>query len=89
MSYSLGKLQNSNNFKKMEKAKLKSTTSRAVVAHSFNLSTREAEAGGSLWVWGQPGLQELVPGQLGLLNRETLSRKTKKSTTKLKYSNFI
>ena len=34
-----------------------------MVAHAFNPSTREAEAGGSLWVWGQPGLQELVPGQ--------------------------
>jgi hypothetical protein len=47
-----------------------------VVAHAFNPSTREAEAGGFLssrpawstkWVPGQPGL-----------HRETLSRKTKK-----------
>jgi hypothetical protein len=27
------------------------------MAHTFNPSTWEAEAGGSLWVWGQPGLQ--------------------------------
>ena len=27
------------------------------MAQAFNPSTREAEAGGSLWVWGQPGLQ--------------------------------
>ena len=31
--------------------------------HAFNPSTREAETGGSLRVRGQPGLQELVPGQ--------------------------
>jgi len=29
---------------------------QAVVTHSFNPSTGEAEAGGSLWVRGQPGL---------------------------------
>ena len=34
-----------------------------MVPHTFNPSTQEAEAGGSLWVWGQPGLQELVLGQ--------------------------
>jgi hypothetical protein len=28
----------------------------AIVVHAFNPSTLEAEAGGSLWVWGQPGL---------------------------------
>lgn len=28
-----------------------------VVAHTFDPSTREAKAGGSLWVPGQPGLQ--------------------------------
>ena len=31
--------------------------SRAVVTHPFNLSTQEAEAGRSLWVWGQSSLQ--------------------------------
>jgi hypothetical protein len=54
-----------------------------VVAHAFNPSTREAEAGGFLssrpawstkWVPGQPGLY-----------RETLSRKTKKKKKKKKY----
>jgi hypothetical protein len=52
----------------------------AVVAHAFNPSTWEAEAGGFLssrpawsteWVLGQPGL-----------HRETLSRKTKPNQTK-------
>jgi hypothetical protein len=28
-----------------------------MVMHAFNPSTQEAEAGGSLAVWGQPGLQ--------------------------------
>jgi hypothetical protein len=51
-----------------------------MVAHAFNSSTREAEAGGFLssrpawstkWVPGQPGL-----------HRETLSRKTKQNKTK-------
>jgi hypothetical protein len=55
---------------------------RAVVAHAFNPSTWEAEAGGFLslrpawstkWVPGQPGL-----------HRETLSRKTKTKKKKKK-----
>jgi hypothetical protein len=55
---------------------IKGHHSRAVVAHAFDPSTREAEAGGFLnsrpawstkWVPGQPGL-----------HRETLSRKKKK-----------
>jgi hypothetical protein len=47
-----------------------------MVAHAFNPSTREAEAGGFLSsrpAWST----EWVPGQPGLY-RETLSRKTKK-----------
>jgi hypothetical protein len=27
-----------------------------MVVHVFNPSTQKAEAGGSLWVWDQPGL---------------------------------
>ena len=35
-----------------------------VVVHIFNPSTQETEAGGSLWVQGQPGLQsELLDSQ--------------------------
>jgi hypothetical protein len=48
-----------------------------MVAHAFNPSTREAEAGGFLSsrpAWST----ELVPGQPGL-HRETLSRKTKQN----------
>ena len=43
----------------------------AVVAHAFNPSIWEAEAGGS----------QSVPGQPGLLHRETLSQKQNKTTT--------
>ena len=46
----------------------------AVVAHSFNTSTQEAEAGGSLCVRGQPGLQEVVPGQNPKLQRNPVSK---------------
>ena len=39
-------------------------------AHSFNPNTREAEAGGSLWIWSQPGLQSMFQDSQGY--RETL-----------------
>jgi hypothetical protein len=51
-----------------------------VVAHAFDPSTREAEAGGFLSsrpAWST----EWVPGQPGLY-RETLSQKTNKQTNK-------
>jgi hypothetical protein len=54
--------------------------SPGVVAHAFNPSTWEAEAGGFLSsrsAWST----ELVPGQPGLY-RETLSRKTHQNKTK-------
>jgi hypothetical protein len=47
-----------------------------VVAHTFNPSTREAEAGGFL-SWRPAWSTEWVPGQPGL-HRETLSRKNNK-----------
>jgi hypothetical protein len=53
------------------------------VAHAFNPSTQEAEAGGFLSsrpAWST----EKVPGQPGLY-RETLSRKTNKQKTKPLY----
>ena len=48
-----------------------------MVAHAFNPSTQEAEAGGSLSsrpAWST----EWMPGQSGLLLRETLSQDTTK-----------
>ena len=51
-------------------------TGRAVVAHAFNFSTWEAEAGGS--VQDQPGLQELVPGQARKPQRNPVSKNKNK-----------
>ena len=56
---------------------------RMVMAHTLNPSIREAERGGSLRDAGQPGLQDLVPGQPGLLDRETLSQKPRKKLSKI------
>jgi hypothetical protein len=53
---------------------MKKYSCQAVVAHTFNPSTREAEAGGSLSLRSAWSL-ELVPG-LPRLHRETLSQKT-------------
>ena len=52
-----------------------------MVVHAFNPSTQEAEAGGALWVRGQPGLQELVPGQ-GLKATEELCLENQKKKEK-------
>ena len=50
-----------------------------MVAHTFNPSTQKAEAGGSLWIQGQPGLQsEIQEGQPELLHKETVSNKEEK-----------
>jgi hypothetical protein len=35
----------------------KTLSHRTVVVRTFNPTTQEARLGGSLWVWGQPGLQ--------------------------------
>ena len=63
-----------------------SENGQAMVAYAFNPSTWEAEAGESLRVQGQPGLQELVPGQLELLQRDTLSQKRKEKEREKKNS---
>jgi hypothetical protein len=52
-----------------------------VVAHAFNPSTWEAEAGG-FRVRGQPGLQSEFQDSQGYIHRETLSRKIKKQNIK-------
>jgi hypothetical protein len=47
-----------------------------VVAHTFNLSSWEAEAGGYLWVQGQPDLLEFQANQ-GYTGRLCLKMKSK------------
>ena len=54
------------------------TFSRTVVAHAFNPSTQEAEACWYLWVWDQPGLQELVPGLAPKPQRNPVLKNQKK-----------
>jgi hypothetical protein len=51
--------------------------SQVVVVHTFNPSTKEAEASEFLWVWGQPGLESGFQDSQSY--RETLSRKTKET----------
>jgi hypothetical protein len=51
--------------------------SRAVVAHTFNPSPREAEVGGSLRVHAQPGLQSEFQGSQD--DMEKLSLQTNKN----------
>ena len=59
----------------------------AVVVHSFNPSIWEAEAGGSLWVPGQLGVQSEFQA-LTLLPRDIMSWKTKNQIpSQNKYSN--
>jgi hypothetical protein len=53
-----------------------------MVAHTFNLSTQEAEEDGFLWVQGQPGLQRKGRTARALIYREALSGKTNKTKTK-------
>ena len=55
---------------------MKMIYSRAVVAHTFNPSTQEAESV-DFWVQGQPGLQSEFQESLGYTEKPCL-KKTKK-----------
>jgi hypothetical protein len=59
---------------------IKTSQSQAVVVHTFNPSTWEADVGGFL-SWRAAWSTELVPGQSGL-HTETLSQKKKKKQNK-------
>ena len=52
------------------------------VAPAFNPSTWEAEAGSSLWVRDQLGLQELIPGQASKTTKKPCLKQTNKQTNK-------
>jgi hypothetical protein len=54
----------------------------AVVAHAFNPNTREAGAGGSLWVWGQPGLKSEFQNSQGYTENPVSLKKKKKKKKK-------
>ena len=45
-----------------------------MMAHTFNPSTLEAEAGGSLWVQGQPGLHSEFQEESGLYRKNPVSK---------------
>ena len=48
------------------------------MAQAFNPSTWEAEIGGSLWVWGQPGLQSKFQDSQGYTEKPCLKKPIKK-----------
>jgi hypothetical protein len=63
-------------------------TQKVVSWHTFNPSTHEAEAGESMWVWGQPGLQIEFQDSQGYTEKSCLEKnqtnKKPKNTTKYK-----
>ena len=54
----------------------------AVVAHTFNPSTQEAEAGGSLWVRGQPGRQSEFQDNQDYTEKHYLEKQNKQKETR-------
>ena len=53
-----------------------------MVAYTFNPSTRETEAGGALWVWGQPGLQSDFQDNQGYTKKPFLEKQNKQKGRK-------
>jgi hypothetical protein len=47
---------------------------KLVVAHTFSPSTQEAQAGGSLWVGGQPSLQSQFQYRQGYTEKPCLKK---------------
>ena len=48
-----------------------------MLVHAFNPSTQEAGAGGSLWVWGQPGLQSEFQDNHGYTDKPCFEKQNK------------
>ena len=53
-----------------------------VAAYVFNLSTQKAEAGKSLWVWGQPCLQNQFQDSQGVTQKNLVLKNQNKQTSK-------
>ena len=61
-----------------------------MVAHTFNPSTQEVEAGRSLWVQGQPGLQsELQDSQDYTVKPYLEKQKQNKTHTHKRRKNYL
>ena len=50
-----------------------------MMAHTLDPSTWETEAGGSLWVWGQPGLQSKFQDRQSCYTENSVSKKQNKT----------
>lgn len=53
------------------------------MAHAFNPSTQEAEAGRSLWLWGQLDLQSELQDSQSYIKTPTLKKAERKPYEKL------
>lgn len=62
---------------------------QVVVGHTFNLNTREVEAGGSLWVRGYPGLQREFQYNQGYIEKPCLKNPKAKRNKNLIWVIFI
>jgi hypothetical protein len=56
------------------------TLSLGMMVHAFRLSTWEAEAGGSLWIWGQLGLEWVFQESQGYTEKSCLKKQNKQQT---------
>lgn len=54
---------------------LKTKGTAGFMAHTFDPHAQKAEVGGSLWVWGQPGLHRELEGSLGYVEGSYLENK--------------
>ena len=53
------------------------STKADMMGHDFNPSTQEPEKDGSLWVWGQPGLQSDLQNSQGYTEKPCFKKQNK------------